>query len=306
MRQTIWNDIKYRIIHSNNAIIHLIAINVLAFLVVSIPMGISMVVYVNSDHNPIIEFVYNWLYLPGLFSDFITRPWTLFTHFFLHSSFDIYHILFNMLVFWMFGRIFQNLMGNPRTVQLFVLAGMAGGLAFLLANPLLPTLANHQPLVGASGAIMGFVVGATTLSPTYVVRLFLIGEVSLWMIAAAMITLDIIFIAGNTGGRIAHLAGGFMGYLFVSQLQKGNDFGSWISSALLAIENFFKPKPKSNFKVHTGSGRNASSTKSSKTTFSNAVTQEEIDAILDKITKSGYDSLSKREKDILFKSSDKN
>ncbi|MGB0429234.1 MAG: rhomboid family intramembrane serine protease [Bacteroidia bacterium] len=308
MRQSIWDDIKMRIIHSNNSLIHLIAINVAAFLVTSIPIGLSFLFFQSASENPVYGFVSNWLYLPGQLLDFATRPWTLITHFFLHSSFSFYHIFFNMMVFWMFGRIYHNLMGNARTVQLFVLAGMAGGLAFILANPIFPTLADHKPLVGASGAVMGFVVAATALSPLMTVRLMFFGEIKLWMIAATLVIMDIIFIAGNTGGRIAHLAGGFTGYLFVTQLRKGNDFGAWISKALLVIQTFFKPKPKSKFKVHsnpkTSNTSRGSSNQSS--SFTNAVSQEEIDAILDKIAKSGYDSLSKREKDILFKVSDKN
>lgn len=305
MKQTIWDDIKYRIIGSQNSLIHIIAINVVAFIFMAVPIGLGFLFTSGgSASNYPLLFFRNWMYLPATFIDFITRPWTLITYFFLHS-FSIYHIFFNMLVLWVFGRIYHNLMGNARTVQLYFLAGMAGGIAFLLASPILPTMSDRLPLVGASGAVMGFVVAATTLNPLYTIRLMFFGNVKLWMIAGIMVFMDIIFIAGNTGGRIAHLAGGFTGYLFVSQLRAGNDFGSWISKTLLFIENFFKPKQKSSFKVHSNP-RAASSGSRTKSSFSNAVSQEEIDAILDKIAKTGYDSLSKREKDILFKASDKN
>ena len=304
MKQTIWNDIKYRIIGSQNSLIHIIAINVVAFIFMAVPIGLGFLFTTDGGSNYPLMFFRNWMYLPGVFGDFITRPWTLVSHFFLHS-FSIYHIFFNMLVLWVFGRIYHNLMGNARTVQLYVLAGLAGGIAFLVASPILPTMSARLPLVGASGAVMGFVVAATTLNPLYSIRLMFFGNVKLWMIAGVMVFMDIIFIAGNTGGRIAHLAGGFTGYLFVSQLRSGRDLGAWVSQALLFIQNFFKPKPKSNFKVHSNP-RSGKSTKTGKSSFSNVVSQEEIDAILDKIAKSGYDSLSKREKDVLFKASDKN
>ncbi|MFY0673817.1 MAG: rhomboid family intramembrane serine protease [Bacteroidia bacterium] len=303
MRQTIWNDIKFRIIGSQNSLIHLIAINVVAFLGMAIPVGLVGLFGVNGMQNAYEGFG-EWMFLPGDFLTLLTRPWTLVTHFFLHS-FSIRHILWNMLFLWWFGRIFHSLMGNQRSIQLYVLSGLVGGLSFMIAANILPTMSPENRLVGASGAVTGFILAATTLNPLYSIRLLFFGDVKIWMIAAFFVVGDLIFIAENTGGRIAHLAGGLTGYLFVTQLKNGNDFGAWISRFNQAVLAFFKPKEKSKFKVHSNPSGKASSGKS-QSSFSNAVSQEEIDAILDKISKSGYDSLSKRERDILFKVSDKN
>jgi membrane associated rhomboid family serine protease len=301
MRQTIWDDIKFRIIGSQNSIIHLIAINVVAFLATAIPLGLIGLFGTDGFSSAYQKFG-EWMFLPGSFTTLLSRPWTLVTHFFLHS-FSIGHILWNMLFLWWFGRIFHNLMGNQRTVQLYVLSGLAGGLAFMISAHIFPVMSTSNRLVGASGAVTGFILGATALNPLYSIRLLFFGDVKIWMFAAFTVVADLIFIADNTGGRIAHLAGGLTGYLFVTQLRKGNDFGAWITKFNQGVLAFFKPKEKSKFKVHSNPGAEATSNQSS---FSNAVSQAEIDAILDKISKSGYDSLSKRERDILFKASDKN
>lgn len=301
MRQTIWDDIKFRIIGSQNSLIHLIAINVVAFLAMAIPVGLVGLFGVNGMQSAYDAFG-EWMFLPGDFLTLLTRPWTLVTHFFLHS-FSIRHILWNMLFLWWFGRIFHSLMGNQRSVQLYILSGLVGGLAFMAAANLFPTMSPTNRLVGASGAVTGFILAATTLNPLYGIRLLFFGDVKIWMIAAFFVVGDLIFIAENTGGRIAHLAGGLTGYLFVTQLRKGNDFGAWITKFNQGVLAFFKPKEKSNLKVHSNP---SSRTTSNQSSFNNAVSQAEIDAILDKISKSGYDSLSKRERDILFKASDKN
>lgn len=302
MSNSIIDDIKFRIVHGNNSLLHLIAINVALFLLMAIPLGIISLFGLDKM-NSVYGWVSEWFFLPGTFSKFITRPWTLVTHFFMHS-FGIGHILWNMLFLWWFGQIYHNLMGNQRTIQLYVLSGLTGGVAFLLANQMFPVLSAHLPLVGASGAVTGFIVAATVLAPNYSIRLLFFGNIKLWMIAAFFIISDIIFLSENSGGNIAHLAGGFMGYFFVAQLRKGRDFGSWISKTLLVIKAFFEPRPQSNFKVHQNKSRSGGA--SSAERFSQEVSQEEIDFILDKIAKSGYESLSKREKDILFKASDKN
>lgn len=298
MNQSIWDDIKQNIIYGNNSLIHLIAINVVLFLFMAIPLGLVMLGGVDAFDTAMSTFG-EWLFLPGNFTELLIKPWTLITHFFLHS-FSIQHILWNMVFLWMFGRIFHNLMGNQRTIQLYVLAGIAGGLAFMIAAYLLPTLSNYRRLVGASGAVMGFVIATTTLTPQYSIRLFLLGNIKLWWIASFFVITDLIFISENTGGRIAHLFGGLMGYIFVSQLRRGNDLGAWISKTLQMLKYLGSRKPKSQFKTHRNTEPRQSRASGSS---SQRVSQEEIDAVLDKIKESGYESLTEHEKNILFRAS---
>ena len=166
----------------------------------------------------------------------------------------------------------------------------------MMAANLLPNLSPESHLVGASGAVMGFVIGATTLNPQYTIRLLILGNLKLWWVAGFFVIADLIFIADNTGGHIAHLFGGLMGYVFVAQLRKGNDLGAWVTKALVFLKNIGRTKPKSQFKTH----RNPNPSKNS---FNSMVSQEEIDAILDKIRESGYDSLTDHERQVLFKAS---
>ncbi|MBI3142658.1 MAG: rhomboid family intramembrane serine protease [Bacteroidetes bacterium] len=291
MNNSIFNDIKLQVLQGRNTIVHLIAINVGLFLVMAIPLGILSVLSPHAMRNTY-AWITDWLFIPADPMVFFTRPWTLITHFFLHS-FSIGHILWNMLIFFWFGRIYHNLLGNQRSLQLYLLAGMAGGLAYLISAQVLPTISGSGQLVGASGAIMGFVVAATTLSPTFTIRLLFFGDIKLWMIAAFMIVSDLVFLAENTGGRVAHLAGGFMGYLFVTQLRQGRDLGRWITQLLGTLKGVANFEKKTRFQVHRGKSSHSAT---------QPVGQEQIDAILDKILRTGYDSLSQREKDILFRS----
>lgn len=300
MNQSIWDDIKRNVIYSNNTLIQLIGINLGLFILMAIPMGFTLLAGPDVFESAQKGFAH-WFLLQGSFTDLLFRPWTLITHFFLHS-FDLMHVGWNMITFWIFGRIYHSLMGNERTIQLYMLSGITGGLAFMVAANLLPTLSPENHLVGASGAVMGFVIGATTLNPQYTIRLMFLGDLKLWWIAVFFVVVDLMFIADNTGGHVAHLFGGLMGYIFVSQLRKGNDLGAWVTKALNLLKGLGRSKPKSQFQTHrnTNYRQNATSKGSS---FSNAVTQAEIDAVLDKIKESGYESLSSREKDILFKAS---
>lgn len=296
MNGGIKDDIRLKIIYSGNSLIHIIAINVVAFLAMAIPLGIASIWHPTQE---LFDGFGDWMFLPGDPMILITRPWTLITHFFLHS-FSIRHILFNMLFLWWFGKIFHDLMGNKKTVQLYVLSGMIAGIAFMIATHVLPNLYPANRLVGASGAVTAFVVAAATLSPHYTIRLFFFGNIKIWYIAAFFIVSDLIFIAENTGGIVAHLAGGLVGYLYVTQMRKhGRNLGGWITGILDFFQLAFKGKSKSNFKVH----QNTHARTTSSDVGGDQASQAEIDAILEKIHKSGYDSLSAREKKLLFRAS---
>lgn len=301
MVNSIWDDIKFKLLRSNSVIIRLVTINVIAFLVVYIPVGLSAL-WGPETQLKALEFVQKWFFMPGDIAVFITKPWTFITHFFLHG-FSLGHIFFNMLILYWFGRIFENLLGNRKTLSLFLFGGVVGGFAYMILSNLVPAMDISRYAVGASAAVMAMVVGTATLQPELEMRLILIGNVKLKWIAAFMVLTDVLFLADNMGGRLAHIAGASMGFLYVVQLRKGIDIAGWTVNIIDFFKAAFQRKPKSDFKVHRAETPRNRAARNPKPKPFREVSQAEIDAVLDKIASSGYDSLTPREKEILFKAS---
>jgi membrane associated rhomboid family serine protease len=238
--------------------------------------------------------------LPSGFGSFIFKPWTLVTYFFLPTQTSLFHILFNMLWFYWCGKIIQDLVGSSKILGIYVWGGISGGLLYLIAYNTIPYFIGLGPalLVGASASVMAVVVGAATLAPNYSFNLMFIGRVKMIHIGLFYVGLSIISIAGsNAGGEIAHLGGALAGYFFIKQLQKGNDMSKPVFAIVGFFNKLFKPSPK--MKV---SHKKKTKGKSSK---NGGVPQAEIDIILDKISQSGYESLTKEEKNKLFSASQK-
>lgn len=239
----------------------------------------------------------NWFSLSSDPADLLWKPWTLFTYAFLH--FDVLHLLFNMLMLVFAGRVFLTFFTQKQFFGLYLISAIFSGLVFIGVYAVLPSLsAIVVPMVGASAAIMAILIAAATYAPQYAVRLMLIGTVKLWHIAACLVVLDLIYVsAENTGGHIAHLAGALFGYIYIKLLQNGTDLTKGITAVQVFAENLFKPKKKTPFKaVHRNAPPVRPSAKKEKD-----IMQKQIDDILDKISKSGYDSLTKEEKDFLFR-----
>lgn len=238
-----------------------------------------------------------WTALPSNLSTLITRPWTLFTYMFLHEGF--LHILFNMLWLFFGGRLFMEYMGGRKLLSTYILGGLAGGILYIIAYNVFPSF-SEAVLVsnnrGASAGVMAIVIGVATYAPRYPVKVFFTLNAQLWMIAAAALLMDIIYLGdgNNAGGHIAHLGGALFGYLSVSQLKNGKDWTEGFSKFMDNIVNWFKPKPKMKT-VYTNTSK--------KSTYreKQVHNQQRMDDILDKISRSGYESLSKEEKDYLFK-----
>ena len=197
-----------------------------------------------------------------------------------------------MLWLYWFGQIFEEFLGNKRTLGLYLMGGLAGAFLFVLSFNTLPffthnSAAVNSSLVGASAGVMAIMVSTATLLPDYTISLILIGPVKLKWLVLFFIVIDFLGIAGpNGGGEIAHLGGGLIGFIYVKQLQKGND---WIG----AMSNIFKRKPILTVVSKNNAARS----------FNEQPRQEEIDHILDKISHSGYKSLNKQEKETLFRAS---
>jgi len=239
-----------------------------------------------------------WIALSSDVDVVIFKPWTLLTYFFFHAGF--FHLLFNMMVLNFAGRVFLTFFSQKQLLGLYLLSGIFAGLAFTVIYEILSP-GSHSSIVGASGAIMAILVATTTYSPFMNLRLLLIGNVKLWQFTFVILLLDLLQIfTENTGGHIAHLSGAFFGFIYIKLLQNGTDLSRGVTFILNGITSAFGPKKAVPFKkVHRNYSPKPTGTVSKIVTKDK--TQQQIDEILDKISKSGYDSLTKDEKEFLFK-----
>jgi len=317
MFDSLWDDVK-RGYASGNTVIRLIYINVAVFLVVNV-VGLLLIPFVGvgAGNNVAMDGLLEWLMVPSQPLKLLTRPWTIVTYMFLHEG--LFHILFNMLILYWFGRILQDLLGDHRIMPIYVYGGLAGFLLFFLTANIFPEFyANTYGtrMLGASAGVMAVVMAAATTAPTYQMSLILIGPVQIRWIALFMFVTDLIALrlGSNTGGHFAHIGGALMGYFFVKGLRAGNDLGIPLHDFVNSIANFFKGlfskqkrKPKVVFRnTETPKARpSRSSAKKDTAKQPNIPHQEKVDTILDKIKKSGYESLSDEEKEYLFNASKK-
>lgn len=289
----IFEEIKYNFQQRENGLVKLILVNVIIFVVLSIFWVIAKL----SKADYLFLLIYNQFMLPAEISGFIRQPWTLFTYFFAHSIPDLLHILFNMLFLYWFGKIISEYIGNRRLINLYILGGLTGAVVFLLLFNFFPYFVERSQgvrLVGASGSVYAVVVGAATLVPHYRFHLLFLGPVKITYIAAFFVFGSFIGTIGdNSGGNVCHLGGALLGFLYVQQLRNGRDLGKPINYIANLIKNISKPKMKVTY-------RSAPKGKAP-----GEPSQEEIDRILDKISRSGYESLTKSEKEMLFKASEK-
>lgn len=285
----------------NNAHIQLIIINVVIYVV----LGVLMVISLISGFDSFFEAIHDQFRIPARFSEFIQRPWTIITYMFAHDLTGILHILFNMLVLYWFGRLFVEYLGSDKLIALYVLGGLAGVVAYLLAYNTIPFFLERSQqfsigMVGASASINAIVVATAVLLPNYTFYLLFFGPVRIKYIAAITVFLSFLGTVGaNAGGNIAHLGGALIGFIYMKQLQSGINWGGWITMTLYWFKDLFKPKPK--VKVSYRSEAKTSTRKDGKP----IVSQDELDAILDKISAAGYESLTKEEKEKLFNASKK-
>jgi membrane associated rhomboid family serine protease len=297
--QNPFHDLK-GFFRSKNMLAKLIIINVVIWLVIMV-LEVLFDLF-NASAN---EFFIEWLAVPASFDKVILRPWTIFTYMFLH--FDIWHILFNMLWLFWFGKIFLEYLNQRQLLATYLIGGIAGAILYILSYNIFPKFQDaylQSVALGASASVMAIVVAISYYVPNYKINLMFIGPVKILYIALISIVMDFIMIrSSNSGGHLAHLGGAMWGLYYIYMLRKGTDFSTILNRI-----------PRIKF---TGN-----SSKSTKTKFRNVYTnerpvsdeeynirkkseQQRIDAILDKISKSGYESLSKEEKALLFKSSNK-
>jgi membrane associated rhomboid family serine protease len=229
--------------------------------------------------------------------DLLWKPWSLFSYFFFHA--DIFHIFFNMLILNFAGRLFITYFTSKQFLGLYLLSGLFAGLIYILVFYVLKI---DAPILGASAAIMGILVATTTYQPLLELRLLLIGTVKLWHITTFILFIDLIQLQlENMGGHISHLAGAFFGFIFIKLLQNATDLSKIVSGVIDFFSNIFiKSEPKPFRKVHKNYNGKPIEKSISKIVTKDKM-QQQIDEILDKISQSGYDCLTKEEKEFLFK-----
>jgi len=298
----VFEEFKSAFQKPNNAHVQLIVINVVLFLF----MGAIYVFSTIGESGWIYTLIGDQFTIPPKFGDFISRPWTIITYAFAHSLTDIFHILFNMLIFYWFGKLFIEYLGNDKLIALYVLGAITGGVVYLLVYNGIPFFierSGFSGMVGASAAVYAIVTGAAVLLPNYTFYLLFLGPVKIKYIAGFYIVLSFLGSVGsNAGGNIAHLGGALMGFIYIKQLQIGVNWGGWITMTLDWFKELFQPRPKVKVTYRKEEPRTKSKVKA---TVGSKASQEEIDAILDKISERGYESLSSDEKEKLFNASKK-
>jgi len=238
----------------------------------------------------------NWLALSSDPQIFMFKPWTLLTYAFFHGSF--LHLFFNMIVLNFASQLFLTFFTQKQYLGVYILGAIFSGIIFTLSYYVLNISA---PIVGASAAIMAVLAAVTTYQPLMGVRLMFVGSVKLWHVTAVILILDLMQLRlDNTGGHISHLAGALFGFIYMKSLQNGTDLSIVISKILDFFTNLFKKSPSTPFtKVHKNYKKPTEKVTSRIVTKDK--TQQQIDEILDKISQSGYDCLTKEEKEFLFK-----
>ncbi len=274
----------------------LIYINLGVFIVVKLVMAIVFLFGLQQPH-----IITEWLAVPADLKQLMYKPWTIITYMFLHEGFI--HILFNLLwLFWL-GKIFLEYFTDRQLLYVYLLGGISGAVLYIASFNLFPAFNSYISFsyaLGASAAVYAIILATAAYVPNYTVYLMFLGQVKLKYIALIAVLLDVLLLTdGNAGGHIAHLGGAMFGLLYTQQFKKGNDLGKGLGKILDGFFSWFKPKPKM------------------KVSYTNKETdmeynqrkhneQKEIDKILEKISKHGYDQLSKKEKDLLFMNSKDN
>ena len=289
-----------------NALTMLIAINLIVFVILAF---IKVSYYFSEGDQGMVVFTrgfLNWVTLPADWDTFLSRPWTLFSYMVVHDTSSVWHIVGNLLWLWACGYILQDLTGNRKIIPIFIYGALAGAVAYMLAfnfiPPLEAQLSTETRMLGASAGIMAIAIGVTTLAPNYKIFQMLNGGIPIWIITVVYLVLDMAMIPeNNAGGRIAHIAGGFMGFVFMAMMKRGYDWSMWMNDLYDWANDLFNPdKPKKGKVVKSQLFYKSRVKPYSKSPL---ITQQKIDELLDKINQKGYHSLTEDEKELLKRAS---
>ena len=272
-----------------SALTRLIYINLGVFLLIRIA---NVLYFLSGAPFPFLD----WLALPADFSTLASRPWTLLTYMFLH--FDFLHILFNLLWLYWMGQIFLGYFDQGKLITIYLLGGIAGGLFYVAGYnsfPVFAQIVTDSRLLGASASVIAIVTALAMHAPNHTLHLMFVGPVKMKYIALSSVLMYVIGISStNAGGNLAHLGGAFWGVVYIVQLRRGIDIGKGVNRLLTESKKAFSPKPK----VKISYRKPVDDIEYNRIKNQDKARMNEI---LDKISKSGYDSLSKEEKEILFR-----
>ena len=299
------DEIK-RIFRQKSILSTLILINTGAWLMVKV---LQVLFYLFNQPDVAIAdgWITHYFALPAAFPALVARPWTFLTYMFLHI--DFWHILFNMLWLFWFGKIFLEFMNSRQLVITYLLGGLAGGLFYVCAFNFFPVFREILPMsvaLGASASVMAIVIATSFYVPNYSIQLLFIGRVKIIYLALALFIIDFFAIpSGNAGGHLAHIGGALWGFIYVLLIRQGfgKQFFRFPGNLTEGIKKFFHFR-----KLHVSS-RNPEYKRpvtDDEYNFNKNLQVKKIDEILDKIAKGGYDTLTREEKEFLFRSSGKN
>lgn len=291
----IWDDIKKTFRDGSN-LTKLIYVNIVVFILITIASVFGFLL-----NNPDISIKTLDLFsVPSSLKALLLRPWTLITYMFVHK--DIWHILFNMLWLYWFGRIFLEYLDQRKLVAVYFLGGLSGAILYILSFNVFPAFAgvvSESVAIGASASVMAIVIAIAAYVPDYTVHLFLFGRIKIKYMALAIFVLtSVMDFPTNSGGKLAHIGGAFFGYFYTLNLRQGREVGKGFNRIIDYFATVFKPRKK--LKVTHRKATTEYEYNKTRVEY-----QSRINSILDKISKAGYDSLTKEEKEMLFKESQK-
>ena len=289
MGQRDYFDKKPTLGENNNALVFLFTVNTIIFLILIFLKLVFSLEYRQDADAFFYDRVLHWFALSPQLNQLLSKPWSIIIYAFANVS--IMGFISNMLWLWAFGYILQDLVGNKKLIPVYIYGGFFAGLIFILTSLITPISANFL-FEGSNTAIIAVAIATTTLSPNYKIFQQIGSGFSLWILTAIYLLIDISYVAYNNWAVVAsHIIAAMVGYFYIIQLKKGNDWGIWMYNLINGIQNNFNPNKKNKLKAVKSDKKNIDET------------QLKIDAILDKINQKGYDSLSNADKDFLEKNS---
>ncbi len=284
---------------NSNALTWLIILNTVFFAFIAM----MKLVYFFADFTEpqYLQQVVNTFALPSSFGEFLSQPWSLFT--FMVSEYSVWSLIVSLLWLWAFGIILQSQSGNKALIPVYLYGGLVGGIVFLIAHNVIPGIVNNTGnaayLLGAGSSVMAVAIATTTIAPQYRLFPMLHGGIPLWIITLVYVAINL-GISGNSGATlIASLAAAAVGYLFMKQWSRGNDYGAWLYRMVDKIDGLFNPDKKLAAKRNEEVHFYRATTKPFEKKTTNV--QQKLDDILDKIHQKGYQRLSEEEKEFLKK-----
>ncbi len=291
----IWDEIK-KTFRNGTSLTRLIYINIAVFLFITIAAVIGYLGNSAAFTDKVLEYIS----VPSSLQSLLQKPWTLITYMFVHRG--IWHILFNMLWLYWFGSIFLEYLDQRKLVAVYLLGGLSGAIVYIASFNLFPVFSavvTDSVAIGASASVMAIVIAIAAYVPDYTVQLFLLGRIRIKYVALAIFILtSVMDFSSNSGGKLAHFGGALFGYLYTLNLRQGRDIGKGFNRIIDFFVTAFKPRKK----LKVTHRKSADEFEYNKHKVEH---QALINSILEKISKGGYDSLTREEKEILFRESQK-